>query len=199
MDSLRYRADDAELKALKRIILRCGERRLLPKGACFVRCGERSDEVAYIIRGGFKYTRPDSRNREHIYSFAFEGELIASYAAARNDCPAPLDICALEESAIVVIRIGEHPSFFQCDSEGRTYVWKFAEVLAFQHLQRFVFLASTTPKERYRQLTAQYPGILNRVSLREVARYIGTRPETLSRMRTALLREEGDEGAPGLI
>ena len=63
------------------------------------------------------------------------------------------------------------------------------EAIAAQHVDRLVRLVGQTPRERYFDLLRRVPDVFSRVSLRDVAAYVGIDPATLSRMRTALLRE----------
>lgn len=62
------------LNELKRMILECGERTEIAKGDYFVEAGKYCGRIAYICRGGFKCTCTDSRGRERIMSFMFDGE-----------------------------------------------------------------------------------------------------------------------------
>jgi CRP-like cAMP-binding protein len=48
--------------------------------------------------------------------------------------------------------------------------------------QRILSLLNSNAKERYEQLLALYPGILNRVPKQLIAAYLGVSRETLSRL-----------------
>lgn len=187
MDQLNPYLEEPELSSLKQLIRAKGQQRFLAKGECFVQRGASSDELALITRGGVKFSCPNEKKQERILAFAFEGDIVGSYIAARTNHPAPLDVCALEETILRVIRISDCQSYFQRELDGTLYVRKFVEQLAAHHLQVIVSLFCTTPEERYKGLKARYPDIFQRVSLKDIAAYIGIRPETLSRMRSSKL------------
>ncbi len=176
------------LNELKRMILECGERTEIAKGDYFVEAGKYCGRIAYICRGGFKCTCTDSRGRERIMSFMFDGEFIADYIPARNGSPSMLGIRAMEDSVVYVIEIGRYRSFFEREIDGHVYVNKFIEVLAFGYMCKIMSLTCETPEERYFGLRKRVPDIFLRVNLKDIASYIGVTPETLSRMRTAYLR-----------
>lgn len=183
--------NDADLKDLKRMIFDCGERTEIPKGGCFAEAGKYCGEIAYICHGSFKCTCTDSRGKERIMSFMFENEFIADYIPARNDSPSMLSIRAMEDSVIYRIDIATHRDFFERTIDGRTYVRRFIEVLAFRYMWKTMSLVCETSEERYFGLQERVPDIFSRVNLKDIASYLGITPETLSRMRTAYLRREG--------
>ena len=49
--------------------------------------------------------------------------------------------------------------------------------------QRDIYLATTTPEERYRNIIKNSPQLLQRVPQYMIASYIGITPEALSRIR----------------
>lgn len=179
---------DSDLKELKRMILECGERTVIAKGDYFAEAGKYCGRIAYICHGSFKCVRTDSRGRERILSFMFEDEFIADYIPARNGSPSMLDIMAMEDSVAYMIDIERYRGFFELETDGRTYVRRFIEVLAFGYMWKTLSLACETPEERYFGLQKRVPDIFSRVNLKDIASYIGVTPETLSRMRTAYLR-----------
>lgn len=180
---------EAELEELKNIILKHGVKTILCKNDFFVHSGDVCNEIAYIQKGCCKYSKTNSKGKERIIAFAFEDEFIANYIPARNQSCALLNIQAMEKTTILKICMDEYPSFFQKTIEGHTYIRKFVEVIAFQHLQKIVSLTCKTPEERYFELQHKVPDIFYRVNLKEIASYIGTSPETLSRMRTSYLKK----------
>lgn len=184
---------ESDLSQLKDLIKQCGERLVIRKGECFLRAGEIGGKIAYIEQGGFKCVRKDSRGNERIFAFMFEDELIADYIPYRNKKPVLLDIQAMEDGVIYCTPIENLRSFFETEIDGDIYVRKFVETIAYQHLQRIVSVVCETPEERYIQLQKRVPDIFYRVNLKDIAAYIGVRPETLSRMRTSFLRKDSTE------
>ena len=124
-----------------------------------------------------------------------QGADLVVYSAAIHDDNPELSaarshgIPAVERSVVVQIRLDAHTDFFEHSVGERTYVSRLAEAIAAQHVDRLVRLVGQTPRERYFDLLRRVPDVFSRVSLRDVAAYVGIDPATLSRMRTALLRE----------
>lgn len=155
----------------------------------FVRQGEQRAEIAYILRGSFKLFTSDYRGKEQILSFSFDHEFVACYLPSRYGCKALLSVQALEESVLLVVPLKDILSQIQIEQNGTIYVSDFIESLAFDLLRKNVSFRCDAPEERYRQLIARIPDILNRVSMKDIASYIGVTPETLSRMRSRMLWE----------
>lgn len=167
-----------------------GERRLLQRKEFLIRQGEYHDEVAYILRGSFKFFSSDYRGKEQILSFSFDHEFVACYLPARHGVKALLNVQAMEESVVLVASLQTILTQIQIEQDGAIYVADFIESFAFDLLQKNVSFRCEAPEERYRQLIARIPNILNRVSMKDIASYIGVTPETLSRMRSRMLLEE---------
>lgn len=166
-----------------------GERRTMQRREFFVRQGEYHAEIAYILRGSFKLFTSDYRGEEQILSFSFDHEFVACYLPPRYGCKALLSVQALEESVLLVAPLKDILSQIQIEQNDTIYVSDFVESLAFDLLRKNVSFRCDAPEERYRQLIARIPDILNRVSMKDIASYIGVTPETLSRMRSRMLWE----------
>ncbi len=166
-----------------------GERRTMRRRDFLVRQGEYHAEIAYILRGSFKLFTSDYRGKEQILSFSFDHEFVACYLPPRYGCKALLSVQALEESVLLVAPLKDILSQIQIEQNDTIYVSDFVESLAFDLLRKNVSFRCDAPEERYRQLIARIPDILNRVSMKDIASYIGVTPETLSRMRSRMLWE----------
>nr|WP_306445959.1 hypothetical protein [Odoribacter splanchnicus] len=178
-----------ELEFLKNIILKHGTRTEIKKNSFFIQRGHFCHEIAYIVRGSFKFLRHDAKGAEHIMAFAFEKEIISSYLPSRKGCDALLDVKALEDSVVIQASLETLRPFLQISVDGEIYVRAFVESLAFDFLKKIISLHCDTPEERYLQLQKRVPDILNRVNLKEIASYLRITPETLSRIRTRILNE----------
>ena len=180
-----------ELEFLKNIILKHGTRTEIKKKLKKKKLNNLKKvchEIAYIVRGSFKFLRHDAKGAEHIMAFAFEKEIISSYLPSRKGCDALLDVKALEDSVVIQAPLETLRSFLQ-SVDGEIYVRAFVESLAFDFLKKIISLHCDTPEERYLQLQKRVPDILNRVNLKEIASYLRITPETLSRIRTRILNE----------
>ncbi|MGL5683247.1 MAG: Crp/Fnr family transcriptional regulator [Marinifilaceae bacterium] len=184
-----------ELERLKQLIMERGERVRLRRGECFVREGEMCDKVAYVVSGGFKMYASDGDGREHIVSFAFEREVVACYLPARVGEPALLSVQAVEPSVVVWVSMQSVLSVFEAKVNGELYVRSFVDALAYELLRRHVAFRRNSAQERYLELIARVPDVLNRVSLKEVALYLDIAPETLSRMRKRMLLADREQNS----
>jgi CRP-like cAMP-binding protein len=170
-------------KLLTQLVLTHGERTVYHRGEYMVKKDEYNDQLALIKRGAFKYTHQDYKGNERILSFAFENDLIGCYIPARIKQPAMFSVQALEASVVLQVSMSKVTDLFQQESE-----YHLSDTLAYAFLQKFVSAACDSPWQRYNTLIQKVPHILNRISQKDIASYIGVRPETLSRMRTDFVK-----------
>ena len=131
-----------ELEFLKNIILKHGTKTEIKKNSFFIQRGHFCHEIAYIVRGSFKFLRHDAKGAEHIMAFAFEKEIISSYLPSRKGCDALLDVKALEDSVVIQAPLETLRPFLQISVDGEIYVRAFVESLAFDFLKKIICLST---------------------------------------------------------
>lgn len=152
----------------------------LPKGAALMQEGKSHDYFYILVRGSAKaFQRKD-------------GEISCNWFAFENDVLATM--CALDgEASEETIELMEDSKLIQINSNAFAHLAE--HNLAVAHLS-FHWLAEHTKflgqqvglhtlssRDRYEKITAAHPELLQRVSLTDLASFLGMRKETLSRVR----------------
>ena len=164
MDFNRY-ISAAEFAPLAELFRREGESLFVPKDGCFSFQQVRNRRSGLVEEGAFRYVHATEAGERHVVGYAFAGEFVGDYISMRNDAPAWVSIEAMCDTA--------HERL------GRTV----AEHMLAEIYERLLQSYVSTPQERYESLLARCPGLLELVPLRELASFLGVRPETLSRIR----------------
>lgn len=171
--------------AAKKLLMDKGKKIELDKGDYLCHTGDRNNNVAMLTSGSMKYSRLTTRGHERIVSFAFTGDLVASYSAMRNDVPSPVDIVALESSTIYQMPISRVEATL-----GPRIMMRLGEAVARKAFLEAIDTCCLTAQERYIALTSRFPDIHNRMTNRTIASYLGITPESLSRMCKRLLTSQ---------
>lgn len=151
------------------------------KDDVFVQQGSIGKYLGVVKSGYFKYTTLTSSGCDAVVGFAFEGEIVADYYNSFNGLPSEVTIIAGTDTVVSQIRTAEARSIFNASFEGNLSALNgtlFSEIYF-----RLLELYRKTPKERYIDLIALYPQILNIVSLRDIASFLNITPTHLSRLR----------------
>lgn len=183
---------DNGIGELTHYMLEHGERLRVNRGAVLVDEHQSSNALFLIQRGAVKCTCTDHKGNPHIVALMFEGELVGSYLASRLRQPSPFGVVALEDSVVYAIDLNAHAAFFECEHEGRRYVRAFTEHIAHTHLQHYLAQVCLSPWKRLEGLRQRIPDIMQRISQRDMAAYIGVSPEALSRHLSAQ-HQDSDE------
>jgi CRP-like cAMP-binding protein len=149
----------------------------LKKGQILQSAGELNTKVYNVLSGLLRSYAIDEKGKEHIYMFAPEGWLISD--SAPPDIPCDLFIDVLEDSTVSLMEkqnLDEIPD----TKKLRKRMW----VLQ----QRITRLMSSTALERYDHFLETYPDIVQRVSQRMIASYLGITPEALSKVKGQRLK-----------
>lgn len=173
---------DLELQAFcEKVVLRS-----LKKSEYFVRCGEKSGEVAFVIQGVFKQFYVDHDNREYIRNFNTEFSPIAAYASLITGEASDISIQALLDAKIFSIPYQSLLELY----EGFPTWQKFGRLMAERQLlvrgrRERQFLLDDA-RSRYRSFLSEFPGLESRIPAYEVASFLGINAVTLSRIKSQL-------------
>jgi CRP-like cAMP-binding protein len=152
------------------------------KGEAIINCFERCDRIFFIDKGlvrGYYY----DDGKEITHWFAQEQEFATSFYAFITSKPASEHVQALEETEVIEIpyNVLQHlyKTFPETERLGRIITENYYIKLE----ERFLSLQFKTAKERYQKLLNSKPSLIQRVSLGQIASYLGITQETLSRIR----------------
>ena len=177
----------SEFAPLATLLQESGRRVLFPKGARFVSQQGCSRLCGMVEEGAFRYLHLDDCGEEHVVGFAFENEFVGDYVSMRIDHPAYVTIEAMCDSRAVVLAHDDLETFFHADAGHERLGRRVAEHLMAELYERLLQRHTLSPQVRYEALLLRCPRLFEVVPLRDLASYLGVRPETLSRIRRRMV------------
>lgn len=142
------------------------------KGTTLQSKGALNSKVYYVERGLLRSYTIDKKGRQHLFMFAPEGWIIGDNQSPEEPCELFID--ALEDSVIKVL-----PKERERENVNAKPLIRRLFVLQ----QRIIMLMSASAIERYEHFEATYPDIIQRVSQKMIASYLGITPEALSKVK----------------
>lgn len=149
----------------------------IKKGEILQRSGDTNSKVYYVISGLLRSYSIDNKGKEHIFMFAPENWIIADSLPKEEPCDLYID--AIEDSIIHVL-----PKDIKREQQN---VGAFIKRLAVLQ-KRVVMLMSASAIERYEHFEQTYPNIVQRVTQKMIASYLGITPQALSNIKRKRLK-----------
>jgi CRP-like cAMP-binding protein len=150
--------------------------------------GQHCQFEAYIIKGCFRTYFTDTDNKDVILSFAFEDWWMGDMFSQLNKLPSKMYIQALEDSEVLIIKTQDKEELYK----KHPVFERIFRIMVMRHLvsyqDRLYKIYGLNAQERYHDLVLKYPQLLQRISLKHIASYIGVTPEFLSKMRKDSLK-----------
>lgn len=156
---------------------------LLKKKDHLYRSGEIVKYATFVVKGCLRHYYINDGGIDRIVMFAEENWWVGDLVSLRNSTITNLNLQAIEDSELLVIRknnfdkaLQDFPDFTEYYQKGtqRTYT-KLQEQVG----QSLADSAET----KYARLLKERPSLLQRVPQHYIASYLGLTPETLSRVR----------------
>lgn len=164
---------------------KCLSLKTLKKNQHFLRNGEICSKMGFIIEGSTRlYFLVDGE--DVTKDFCFENGFTGSVASFQTRKPAQFNVVAMEETTLVTFEYESLENLFI-----NYHCWSnFARIVlghfAIRKENREISFLLNTAEQRYMELIANNPGILQRVPLKYIASYLGMTPETASRIRSRM-------------
>ena len=176
--------NSVDLQRLREFCEQEGEVVTYRKGGQFEREGDPARWLAFVIEGCFKYVKYDTiDNREHITWFSLEGEIVCDYPRPLYGLPAHRTIEAMMPSRVLRVSGEQLNQFFSQNTEMMELRIAISEHICDQFTARYMELHSSTPLERYNLLMKRCPGIVELLSLKDIASFLNVTPTYLSKIR----------------
>ncbi len=159
------------------------------KGEILQREGELSSLAYYVKKGLLRSYTIDEKGKEHVFTFATEGWIIADIESQEFDQPAKLFIDCIEDSNVIAF----DRSILSKLEVSRDQLNKNLNLLSRRVAvlqRRVLMLMSETAKNRYNFFLDTYPELPNRVPQRMIASYLGITPEALSKIRGEIAKSK---------
>jgi CRP-like cAMP-binding protein len=138
---------------------------------------------AFVEKGALRAYSVGENGGESIIQFALEGWTISDLYSFLTEEPARYNIDALEDAELVLVSKSAHEELLKTMPKYETYT-RLQITGAYLAMQkRLTSIMSLSLEERYNNLIAMYPDIVQRVPQHMIASYMGLTPETLSRVR----------------
>ena len=172
------RITDTDLNALEQ----CLSVRQIAKGDFLVRAGQICKHVSFINTGLVRlfYT---TDGKDISIGFVGAGEYTSEYESFLTKQPAAQNIEALTEVEVVDLTFDDMQRLYKEYPVFQEFGRKIAEQLFIMLNQRNTALLATSPEDRYKNMIANNPTLLQQVPQYMLASFIGVTPEHLSRIR----------------
>ncbi|WP_210151575.1 Crp/Fnr family transcriptional regulator [Chryseobacterium scophthalmum] len=170
------------------LILSKAETMELRKDEYFSEAGKIPRYVGFLLKGVTRFCYYNNKSEEITHSFVEENNFVSDQQRFESQMVASEYIQAITDCELLVF------SKKNWDEIGNTIVgWKDMENLIVKNclmkaLERRSPLVSEDATTRYLSFISQFPGLVNRAPLSQVASYLGITQQSLSRIRKNIVK-----------
>src|SRR6478609_3625113 len=126
---------------------------------------------------------------EHVLHFACEGWWIGDMYSYISQKPGNLFIEVIEDADLAIITRENQQELFLKIPKLERFFRILSENSLVSHQERLMDNLSLTAEERFEKFCTKYPTLIQKVSQKNIASYIGVTPEFFSKMKSKMLRK----------
>lgn len=155
----------------------------LKKGELFVRSGDMTHSIGFIVSGLLRYFYTDKDGVEYTKAFAAEDNFAVSYRSMLLKQPSTFSIEALEDTVMLCINYSDWEKLLDGTPCWNIVARKVMEKVYILKQMRESELLLEDAQCRYLHFLEQYPSLPKRLKQHYIASYLGISPVSLSRIR----------------
>jgi len=157
--------------------------RTFDKGEYLLQAGD-TCKYLYFINEGLAKSFSSREDKEFIMRFFSEGRVFSIFDSFLNRQPSRYWLLALERTTVTLIHVDTMEELCQRYHSMETFFRKLVSVATTRMMRRISEMLEDNATERYNQFVAENSQILQRISLGDLAKYLGITQQSLSRIRT---------------
>lgn len=153
------------------------------KGTCLLNPGQICQQLYFMKSGIGKVYYVKEDGKEIIDWISDEGNLLTSVTSFLTQTPSLHYVELIEESDLIAISHADLELLFSTYHDMERLGRKLTMIALVQLQNRINSMQFETAKKRYENFLRQYPNCINRISLGDLASFLGMTQVTLSRVR----------------
>jgi len=161
--------------------------RKLRKKQYLLQEGEICKNLVFVLKGLLRTYNIDEKGNEHMSIFGWEGWWISDFNSFLSGEPAVFNIDAIEESELLMLSRQDYEALTLAVPIMDRYFRILYQNSLVTKERRLMSTITHTAEERYLELSASNPKIIERIPQNLIASYLGIAPETLSRIKKNLI------------
>ncbi len=151
--------------------------------------GEIANSTYFVNSGIWRSFTINDNIIEHVLHFACEGWWIGDMYSYISQKPGNLFIEVLEDAEVAIITKENQEELYLQIPKLERFFRILAENSLVSHQERLMDNLSLTAEERFEKFCNKYPTLIQKVSQKNIASYIGVTPEFFSKMKSKMLRK----------
>ncbi len=155
----------------------------LKKGDFFIREGQVSKEVGFLVSGLIRSYYTTNSGEEITYCFRFPNDMIAAYSSFITGNKTDENLQAISEVELLVFSKQELNKLANDSLNWTKFLKEIAELQYIELEKRIFQLQKTTALQRYEDLLQNQPEYVQKIPLQYLASYLGITQRHLSRIR----------------
>lgn len=146
--------------------------------------------IAYVYQGLIQVHYDDNDGISHILDFADKGHYAVDYWAFIQQQNSNYQFTALEDSILICVHYDDYIQLKQ------RFIWfnlhhlQVMELIFLHYLDKNRQFLSDDASERYQAFLQKFPNLKNRVSIGQIASFLGIQRQSLTRIRKQLLKND---------
>jgi CRP-like cAMP-binding protein len=165
------------------------ETKLVKAKTILLSSGEVSNETYFVNSGILRSFNINDNIIEHVLHFACEGWWMSDMYSYISGKPGNLFIEVIEDAELTIISKENLQELYHLIPKLDRFFRILAENSLVAHQERLMDNLSLTAEERYEKFCSKYPSLIQKVSQKNIASYIGVTPEFFSKMKSKMLRK----------
>lgn len=148
---------------------------------------EQIEASIYFLRQGIVEVNINSESEIKILDFFFAHSFFCSYSSLLTHTPSDVQIVAVTECIVEAIRFEDLKKAYHHSLIANQLGRIETERLYLRKVKREKQLLTQSSEAQYLTLLAEHPEVIAQLPVNKISRYLGIRPESLSRIRKRII------------